>query len=241
MKGVKRGRFKLGVITSAKYLAPHLLGQFGRQHPGIDFALKVTNRERLLERLANYENDLYIIGQPPQEIEVEAYPFIPNPLVVMASRDHPLAGVANVPLERLLEEPFILREPGSGTRDAMMRLFDSKGLKPPVGRMELASNEAIKLAIAPRLGISVLSLHSLALESTSGPITILDVQGFPIERHWYLAHPKGRKPSLVARAFLDFVEQEGRQIAINLDRELAKLRRLRDFQFEAVRTGAASP
>lgn len=227
LKGVKRGRLRLGVITSAKYLAPHLLGQFGRLHPGIDFALKVTNRERLLERITNYEDDLYILGQPPQGTEVEAYPLVPNPLVAMASRDHPLTGQPNIPLKRLLEEPFILREPGSGTRDALLRLLTEKGLKPPLVRMEFASNEAIKQAIVAGLGISVLSLHSLALEGTSGPIAVLDVQGFPIQRHWYLAHPKGRRPSLVARTFLDFVKQEGRHIAENLDREIAKVRRQR--------------
>jgi len=227
LKGVKRGHLALGVITSAKYLAPHLLGQFGRLHPGIDFSLKVTNRERLLERIVNYQDDLYILGQPPSEIDIETYPLVPNPLVVMASRDHPLVGQSNIPLKRLLEEPFILREPGSGTRDALLRLLAEKGLKPPLVRMEFASNESIKHAIVAELGISVLSLHSLALEGTSGPIAVLDVQGFPIQRHWYLAHPKGRKPSLVARAFLDFVKQEGRHIADNLDREIAKVRQQR--------------
>jgi DNA-binding transcriptional LysR family regulator len=227
MKGVKRGRLRLAVITSAKYLAPHLLGQFSRLYPGIDFSLKVTNRERLLDRITAYEDDLYILGQPPQEIEVEAYPLVPNPLVVMASRDHPLVGQPSIPLKRLLEEPFILREPGSGTRDALLRLFESKGLKPPVARMEFASNEAIKQAIVAGLGISVLSLHSLALEGTSGPIAVLDVQGFPIQRHWYVVHPKGKRLSVVGQAFLDFVKQEGRHIAENLDREIAKIRRVR--------------
>jgi DNA-binding transcriptional LysR family regulator len=227
LKGVKRGHLRLGVITSAKYLAPHLLGRFGRLYPGIDLALKVTNRERLLERIANYEDDLYILGQPPQELDIVTYPLVPNPLVVMASRSHPLAGVPNIPLKRLLQEPFIMREPGSGTRDALVRLFVSEGLRPPEGRMELASNEAIKQAIVAGLGISVLSLHSLALEGTSGPIAVLDVHGFPIQRHWYLAHPTGRKPSLVAQAFLDFVKQEGPRIAENLEHEIARIRRLR--------------
>lgn len=227
LKGVKRGRLKLAVITSAKYLAPHLLGQFGRLHPGIDFSLKVTNRVRLLERIARHEDDLYILGEPPQEIDVEAYPLVPNPLVVMASREHPLVGVPGIPLKRLLEEPFILREPGSGTRDALFRLFESKGLKPPMARMEFSSNEAIKQAIVAGLGISVLSLHSLALEGTSGPIAVLDVQGFPIQRHWYVAHPKGRRLSVVGQAFVDFVKQEGKLIAGNLDREIAKVRQLR--------------
>lgn len=238
LKGVKRGRLRLAVITSAKYIAPHLLGQFGRLHPGIDFSLKVTNREHLLDRIAAHEDDLCILGQPPQELKVEAFPLVPNPLVVMAGRDHPLVGVPGIPLKRLLDEPFILREPGSGTRAAVIRAFEAKGLKPPVARMEFDSNEAIKQAISAGLGISVLSLHSLALEGTSGPIAVLDVQGFPIQRHWYVVYPKGRKLSVVGQAFVDFVKQEGRHIAEKFDREIAKIRRLRASKPRKKKTSA---
>ena len=119
IKGVKSGLLKLAVITSSKYLIPHLLGQFGRLHPGIDFSLNVENRKHILERISRYEDDLCILGQPPPESEVEAHPLVPNPLVAMASRNHPLVGVPNIPLKRLLDETFILREPGSGTRDAI--------------------------------------------------------------------------------------------------------------------------
>ncbi len=227
LKGVKRGRLRLAVITSAKYVAPHLLGQFGLLHPGIDFSLKVTNRERLIDRINRYEDDLCILGLPPQEINVEAFPFVPNPLVVMTNRDHPLVGVPNIPLKRLLDEPFILREPGSGTRAAVIKAFEAKGLKPPIARMELSSNEAIKQAVAAGLGISVLSLHSLALEGTSGPIAVLDVQDFPIQRHWYVVYPKGRKLSVVGQAFLDFVKLEGLNIAEKFDQEIAKLHHAR--------------
>ncbi len=224
IKGLKRGYLRLAVISSAKYLAPHLLGRFCRLHPGLEVSLKVTNRERLLEWMASHVYDLFIFGQPPQGLEVEAYPLIPNPLVVMAARDHPLVNVANIPLERLLEEPFIMREPGSGTRDALLRLFEKKGLPAPVARMEFGSNEAIKQAIVAGLGISVLSLHSLVLEGTSGPIAILDVQGFPIQRHWYVVHPKGRKLSIVAQAFLEYVKQEGRHITEKLYKEMSHTR-----------------
>ncbi len=224
LKGVRRGRLRLAVITSAKYLAPHLLGQFGRLHPGIDFSLKVTNRERLLERIANHEDDLYVLGEPPPGLEVEAHPLVPNPLVVMASRDHPLAGEHNISLKRLLEVPFVLRESGSGTRDALFRLLEEHGLQTPIVRMELSSNESIKQAIVAGLGITVLSLHSLALEGTNGPIAVLDAQGFPIQRHWYLAHSRGQKLSVVAQTFLDFVRQEGPHIAEELDRKLAEVR-----------------
>lgn len=224
LKGVKCGRLRIAVITSAKYLAPHLLGHFGRLHPGIEFSLKVTNRERLLERIHGHVDDLYILGQPPREIDVETHPLVPNPLVVMASRDHPLVGVPNIPLQQLLDEGFIMREAGSGTRDAVLRLFESKGFNPPMVRMEFSSNEAIKQAVGAGLGITVLSLHSLALEGTAGPIAILDVQGFPIQRHWYVVQPTGKKLSIIAQAFLDFVKQEGQHMAEKLDAEITKLR-----------------
>jgi DNA-binding transcriptional LysR family regulator len=204
LKGMRRGRLRVGVITTAKYLAPELLGDFSKKFPGIDLALKVTNRERILERMSNNEDDLYIMGQMPEgEMEVEAYKFAPNPLVVVARRDHPLVGKKNISLERLSKEPFIIREPGSGTRDITLKKFAEKGLRPNV-RMELGSSEAIKYTIAGGLGISLLSLHTFTLEGKNGPVAILDVKGFPIMRSWYLVHPKGKELSLVAQTFLEF-------------------------------------
>lgn len=203
-KGMKRGRLRLGVVTTAKYFVPEVLGEFCRLHPGIDVALKVSNRDRITERLNNYEDDLYIVGQAPTDVmEIESYPFAPNPMVVLAPRDHPLVGEKNIPLSRIAEEPLILREPGSGIRDATLRLFQQHGLQPKV-RMELGSNEAIKHAVVGGLGIAVLSLHTLSLEGPSGPVALLDVEGFPIMRQWHLVYPKGKELSLVAKAFLEF-------------------------------------
>lgn len=237
MKGLKRGSLRLGVISSAQYLAPYLLGQFHERHPGVDVSLSVTNRERLLERITAYMDDLYILGQPPPEIDVAAYPLVPNPLVAMASRDHRLVGERNIPLARLLEEHFILREPGSGTRAAVIRLFESQGLAPPIAKMELASNEAIKHVISANLGISVMSLHALALEGTDGPIAILDVQGFPIERHWYLVHPRDKKVSIIAQSFLALVREQGQEIGEKFDREIAKIRQKRSSKQARVARG----
>lgn len=204
LKGMKRGRLRMGVITTAKYLAPEILGEFSQLYPGIDLALKVTNRESIIERMHSNEDDLYIMGQAPEdELDVEAFPFAPNPLVVMAPRNHPLVGKKNISLKEIANEPFIIREPGSGIRDATLRTFEAKGLRPKI-RMELGSNEAIKHAIVGGLGLSVLSLHTLTLEGTDGPVAILDVEGFPILRNWYIVYPKGKELSLVARTFLEF-------------------------------------
>ncbi|KPK55801.1 MAG: LysR family transcriptional regulator [Thiotrichales bacterium SG8_50] len=209
LKGMKRGRLRMGVITTAKYLAPEILGEFSQLYPGIDLALKVTNRESIIERMHANEDDLYIMGQAPEdELDVEAFPFAPNPLVVMAPRNHPLVGKKNITLEEIAKQPFIIREPGSGIRDATLRTFEAKGLRPQI-RMELGSNEAIKHAIVGGLGLSVLSLHTLTLEGTDGPVAILDVEGFPILRNWYIVYPKGKELSLVARTFLEFaIENE---------------------------------
>lgn len=203
-KGMKRGRLRLGVVTTAKYFVPEVLGEFCRKYPGIDVALKVSNRDRITERLNNYEDDLYIVGQAPTDaMEIESFPFAPNPLVVMASEDHPLVGQKNIPLSRIAEEPLILREPGSGIRDATLRRFRENDLEPNV-RMELGSNEAIKHAVVGGLGIAILSLHTMSLEGPAGPVKILDVEGFPIMRQWHLVYPKGKELSLVADAFLQF-------------------------------------
>ncbi len=204
LKGTRRGRLRLCVVTTAQYFAPEILGEFCQAYPGIEVALKVSNRERILERVNANEDDLYIMGQAPvEQTDVVAYPFAPNPLVVMAPRNHPLVGQSSIPLARIAEEPLILREPGSGIRDAALQLFEQHGLRPKV-RMELGSNEAIKHAIVGGLGLSVLSLHTLALEGRDGPVALLDVEDFPIMRQWYLVHPKNKELSLVAKAFLDF-------------------------------------
>lgn len=224
LKGLRSGRLRLGVITTAKYFAPEILGAFCEQFPGIDVTLKVTNRARIIERIAAGDDDLYIFGEPTGTgIEVEATPLAPNPLVVLARTDHPLVGEPGISLERLAEERLILREPGSGTRDAVVRRFTDRGLQPRV-RMELGSNEAIKHAIIAGLGISALSLHTLTLDAAAGRLALLDVAGFPIERWWYLVHPKGRELSTIAKTFLAFaVDREG-EIRATLARTLALLR-----------------
>jgi len=204
LKGLHRGRLRLAVITTAQYFTPEILGDFCREYPGIDITLKVSNREKIFERIQNGEDDLYILGQLPEKfLHLKAHPFAPNPSVVLAPHDHPLCKEANISLERLVQEPFILREVGSGSRDTTMKVFSSHGLVPNV-RMELGSNEAIKHAVVGGLGLTVLSLHTVTLEGANGPVAMLDVEGFPIERKWYVVHAKDKELSLIAKTFLEF-------------------------------------
>ncbi|MEO1094652.1 MAG: LysR substrate-binding domain-containing protein [Cyanobacteria bacterium J06638_28] len=215
LKGMKQGQLRIAVITTAKYFVPRLLGPFCNRFPGIDISLKVTNHQNIQERMVNNEDDLYIISQSPEQPDLKIHPFLENPLVVIAPKDHPLAGKRDIPIQALTGEQFIMREPGSGTRQAVQGLFEAHDVEVKV-RLELGSNEAIKQAIAGGLGISVLSLHTIISEGTSGEFAILDVEHFPIERHWYVAHLAGKQLSVVANTFLQYLLEEGHPMAAKL-------------------------
>jgi LysR family transcriptional regulator, low CO2-responsive transcriptional regulator len=205
-KGLKTGKLRLAVVTTAKYFAPRLLGMFCQQYPGVEVSLKVSNRERVLEYLASNQYDLCILSQPPEDVNIVAEAFLKNHLVVIAPLHHALAKKKKIPLALIAEEPFLLRESGSGTRMATERLFSAQGLKPKV-RMELGSNEAIKQAVIGGLGISVLSSHTLDLEASDKQFAVLDVQGFPIKLHWYFVYPAGKHLSIVTSTFIDYLRQ----------------------------------
>lgn len=212
MRGVKAGRLKLSVISTAKYFVPRLLGLFCQRYPGIDVSLNVENREHLLQRMAENMDDIYVLGRPPEHMGVEVEPFLENPMVVLAARNHPLADVKNISPKHLAEEQFLMREAGSGTRLSAEKFFSEHGVKLKV-RMELGSNEAIKHAVAGGLGIAVLSAHTLALDRNEDELAILDVEGFPIRRHWYLAYSKEKPLSILAQTFLEFMQKESQALS----------------------------
>lgn len=219
LKGLKQGRINLVASTTAKYFVPRLLGTFRRKHPEIALALQITNQEGVLSRLANNQDDLYFTGRPPSEMDIELRPILENPLVVVASSEHPLAKKKNITVKEMASEPFIFRETGSGTRLVIEKFLAENRVNVEVV-MELSSNEAIKQAIAGGLGISILSQHSLALENQEGLLTILNVEGFPIQRHWYVIYPSGKHLSVAAQAFLDFSINEGKEIVDRFSADL---------------------
>jgi DNA-binding transcriptional LysR family regulator len=211
LKGTVKGPLQLSVVTTAKYFLPNLLGVFLQQYPDVEPKLKFTNRARVIERLMNNEDDFVVMGQVPQDDNLEAYPFLNNILGIVAPADHPLANKKNISIEELASQRFLIREIGSGTRYVFDQLLEKHGLKiEPY--MELGSSEALKQAVMAGLGIAVLSLHSVQLERHVKKLTVLDVEGFPLKRRWYAVHLKGRKLSLVARTFLDYILKESHRV-----------------------------
>ena len=210
MRGVVSGRLRIAVPETASTFVSRLLAAFAERHAGVETSLQVHDRLTLIERLKNDEDDLYMFVEPPGG-EVVAQAVVPNPLVVLASTEHPLARESNIPFARIAGEPFLMREPGSGTRMITLRLFARHGLAPTI-RMELGSDEAIREAIVAGLGLSILPRYAIGLGPMLTDLVCLDVEGFPLEAHWHFVYPVGRRLAAPARVFMDFARVEARSL-----------------------------
>ena len=216
LKGLRRGRINLAVVSTAKYFVPQLLAQFGRDFPELEIRLAVNNRISVIEQLVANEVDLAIMGRSPQSLDTVAEPFAQNPHVVIASREHPLAARRDILVETIAKENFIVREPGSGTRLAMEQFFEQLGLRCNVG-MEMASNETIKQAVMAGMGVSFISRHTIELELQTQRLVVLDVRGTPVVRQWHVAHLAKKRLSPTASAFKQFVLPQGRELLRSRD------------------------
>ena len=210
LAGARRGAVGAGITSTAKYFAPRALGAFSRRHPGLELRLAVGNRAETIAGLRDHSLDLAVMGQPPEELAVQATVIGPHPHVVVTATDHRLVGQKRVMPAALESEIFLVREEGSGTRNLMQRFFADAGVAPRIG-MELGSNETIKQAVLAGLGIAFLSAHTIELEVQTGRLAILDVVGLPAMRQWYVVHLSDRRLTLAARALHTFLIDEGAQ------------------------------
>jgi DNA-binding transcriptional LysR family regulator len=200
IKGLSRGKLRIAVVSTAQYFMPRLIGGFCKRYPAVEVALEILNRDGVVQRLRGHRDDLYIMSMPPMDMKLHDEVLMPNPIVVVAPQAEPLGKRGSVTLKDLAASPFILREPGSGTRMVVDQFFKRQRFKPDV-RLELGSNEAVKEAVAGGLGVGVLSRHALhGLEKENG-VRIVSVNGFPLPSAWHVVHPAGQKLSPVAQAF----------------------------------------
>ena len=215
LKGVKGGHLIVSVATTANYFVTQLLAEFSRQHEGINITLDVTNRHTLLDQLENHEPDMVIMGEPPKGHGLQSERLMSNPLVVIAAPNHPLVSAERpLLLSDVLAERFIVREKGSGTRSAIERHFRKYDTSCS-NTLEMRSNETIKHAVEAGLGLGIVSMHTIQPELDSGRLVVLDVENFPIRRHWHIVMRKGKRLSPIAREFKRFVMQEAPRFVKN--------------------------
>ncbi|MFN4289558.1 MAG: LysR family transcriptional regulator [Permianibacter sp.] len=200
LRGLRQGRLRVAIVSTAKYFLPRWLGSFCQAYPGVEIALEVANRDRILQRLAEQLDDVYIMSAPPQHMPIEQTPILDNPLDLIAAVDHPLAG-RQLLLGALRDEPFILRERGSGTRIACDQFFAGQDFAPRI-RMELGSNEAIKQAVAGGLGLGIVSRHALGATPREDGLVRLAAHGFPLLTRWHLVRHRKSYRSVLVDAFM---------------------------------------
>jgi DNA-binding transcriptional LysR family regulator len=206
-RGIRKGRVELAIVSTAKYFAPMLLVHFRRKYPDIEVVLQIHNRESIMGLLARNEIDLVIMGHTPASIECIAVPFATNPLGIIGAPGHPLSRRRHAPLAILNDQEFVVRESGSGTRQAMERLFAEHGISARIV-MEMPSNETIKQAVMAGMGLSFLSLRTIRHELASGHLVLLNIDGLPVMRQWYVTHLSSKRLSPAARELKTFLIDE---------------------------------
>jgi DNA-binding transcriptional LysR family regulator len=208
LKGIRGGRLNIAVISAGDYFFPGLLAEFCRRHERVTVRLSVNNREEILRQLTENTTDLTVLLRPPENPDMVAEGFAPQPHVIIAAPEHGLARKRHIPLQALTKEAFIVREQGSDTRLAMEELLAESRVKFNV-TMEIKSTETIKQAVIAGMGISFLSAHTIGTELGLGRLVVLDVEGFPVMREWHIVHHKNKRLPPVAVAFKQFLLQEG--------------------------------
>jgi DNA-binding transcriptional LysR family regulator len=205
---LETGRLTIGMVSSAKYFLPQLLAQFHTDHEAVEVRLRLGNREQLVALMQGNEVDLCVMGRAPVDFANRAEPFAMHPHVLVTAPDHRFVHAESVPADALANEPFIVREPSSGTRTALQEYLDLHRLKPSFV-MEMPSNEAIKQAVMAGMGVSLLSLHTIGLELSCGLIATPTVEGLPLMRRWNIVSTSAKQLSPAAEAFRYFVLDRG--------------------------------
>ncbi len=210
-KSLDEGELELCVVSTAKYFMPMLLVKFRELHPKINIKMRIENRANTINILSRNETDLVIMGRVPIELDCIKQKFAPNPMAIIAPPNSLLASKKDLRLQDLANELFVVRELGSGTRNAMERVFSNAQIELRTS-MEMPSNESLKQAVMAGMGLSFISLDTIGNELRAGLIKVLEVEGMPIVGNWFVTHLRQRKLSPAAEAFSDFIIKHGARL-----------------------------
>jgi len=202
------GTLRVGAVTTAELWLPRLLVKFASENPRVKIKLRVHKRDEIVSGLATAKFDVAVMGHPPEDLAVCASAFAKNPVGFLAAPGHALMSQPNLTMAALAEARLLVREPGSGTRATVERLFREAGLRLRIGS-ELSSNESIKQMCAAGFGPAYLSLHICMLEIQSGLLAILPIPNNPFEREWFVVRLASRPVPQVAAAFEHFLRTKG--------------------------------
>ncbi len=207
VKSIRLGKFgylSVGVVSTGKYFAPALVSAFQNDNKDIQVGLKIGNREEIISFVSDGTVDLAIMGRPPRSPGIESEILGPHPHIIVAPKGHPLAGACDVSPKALLDETFLTREQGSGTRILMERLLDRIGDGQIYHTVLMGSNETIKQAVIAGMGVAFISAHTVSNELADGRLVQIRTEGVPIFRQWFLIHRRDLPLTAVTQKFHEF-------------------------------------
>jgi LysR family transcriptional regulator, low CO2-responsive transcriptional regulator len=201
LRAVQPDVLRIGATPGARRLAARLVAAFCLRHPGSRSSLHVAGRDEILERLLSGKDDLCLLPGPEDWPGIATTPVAVESLHLYAQGGHRLAAQRSVPPEALASEGFVLREPGSGSHEALRAALSGSGIQ-WTAHAELPSDETVAEAIAAGLGIGMLPEGEAHALLRAGAIAVLDVRGFPLRREWRIARRRGARSPVAAELFL---------------------------------------
>jgi DNA-binding transcriptional LysR family regulator len=191
--------------TIGEYILPHILDEFRQIYPSVHVIAEIKPTYEVVQAIQDHVYNLGLIEAAADTDGLEMEPFLQDELVLVVPGHHPWAAQSMVEPAELVNEPWITREPGSGTRAWIEESLHSLGVViTPV--MELGGIEAIKNTVAAGMGISILSRSAVQLEVNSGILVVVKVRGVSLIRSFYCIYPRQRYLSPIIKSFLALVK-----------------------------------
>jgi DNA-binding transcriptional LysR family regulator len=200
------------VLTAGEHLMPALIQNFREHRPDLHISLSVSNREQVFRSLASHDADLVVSGRAPEEGAFKAVAFAPSEFELITAPGDRLAKRPSVPLEALAERPWLVREPGSGTRRLCEEYLAANQLQPEL--LTLGSNGAIKNAARVGLGVALQSRVAVQLELDYGLLETIRPRGGLPSRSWYAVWSTAGPPREPAEAFIGYLQSDAAASAL---------------------------
>lgn len=215
LTGAISGPLLLGASTTvAEFYLPQILGEFKAKHPHVQAHMTVANSETITTRVAEHALDLGLIESPAHMAAVQTEFCCEDVLVMICGPQHKLARAGKVTAAEVATEPFVSREPGSGTREVTDQFFLQNKVSPDALNvvMELGSPEAIKGVVETGLGVSILSRTTVAKELKLGVLVAVPLNP-PLIRALSVVTPKDRFRSRLLTTFVEFATTRMKEMA----------------------------
>jgi len=205
------GTLVIGASTiPGEYVLPAVIGRFRERHPRVAITLQISDTRGIVQAVLDGLVDAGVVGADPGNRGLEARALMPDELVLVVPPNHPWSGRSEASLIELQGEPLIVREAGSGSRQALERALDTTGLSLAEMQViaEMGSTGAIKQAVKAGVGVSVMSSRAVDDECRHGLIARVRLKDLSVTRHFYVVTHASRSRSPLCRAFLDFLATE---------------------------------